>query len=203
MKIDDLLRYQNKLFMSDEKFVRVELLKRHHDDELIEHYDVVKTTKFFSRKYYWTDMTKYVKRYVYICDICQRIKTSRHHSYDVMQSLFRSTCSWEQITMNFIIELSSSKYREKTYNAILVICDRYIKMILYIFTIKFIDAIELANLFFEKIFFHFEISIDVVFDREFVFISDYWSTMCYHFKIKKRLNIAFHSQIDSQTKRQN
>ena len=144
-----------------------------------------------------------MKRYVYICDICQRIKMSRHHSYDVMQSLSRSTRSWEQIIMNFIIELSSSKYREKTYNVILVICDRYIKMILYIFTIKFIDAIELADLFFEKIFLCFEVSIDVVFDREFVFISNYWSAVCYHFKIKKRLNIAFHSQIDDQTKWQN
>ena len=52
MRTDDLLRYQNKFFVFDEKSVRVEFLKRHHDDELIEHYDVVKTIEFLSRKYY-------------------------------------------------------------------------------------------------------------------------------------------------------
>ena len=51
MKIDDHLRYQKRFFVFDKKFVRVELLKRHHDDELIKHYDIVKTTKFFNRKY--------------------------------------------------------------------------------------------------------------------------------------------------------
>ena len=52
MRIDDLLRYQDRFFVSNEKSVRVEFLKRHHDNELIEHYDIVKTTEFFNQKYY-------------------------------------------------------------------------------------------------------------------------------------------------------
>ena len=88
--VDDFFRYENRLYVFNEKSVRVELLKRHHDDMLTNHFDVIKTTELFSRKYYWSDMTKYVKNYVETCDICQKTKTSRHRSYDVMQFLFMS-----------------------------------------------------------------------------------------------------------------
>ena len=88
--IDDFFKYENRLYVFDEKSIRVKLLKRHHDDMLTNHFDVIKTTKLFNRKYYWFDMTKYVKNYVEICDICQKTKTSRHRLYDVMQLLFMS-----------------------------------------------------------------------------------------------------------------
>ena len=88
--VDDFFKYENKLYVFNEKSIRVELLKRHHDDILTNYFDVIKTTKLFSRKYYWFDMIKYVKNYVEIYDICQKTKTSRHCLYDVMQSLFKS-----------------------------------------------------------------------------------------------------------------
>ena len=88
--VDDFFKYENKLYVFNEKSIRVELLKRHHDDILTNYFDVIKTTKLFSRKYYWFDITKYVKNYVEICDICQKTKTSRYRSYDVMQFLFMS-----------------------------------------------------------------------------------------------------------------
>lgn len=43
---DGFLRYQNRLLMSDEKSIRVKLLKRYYDDKLTKHYDVIKTTNF-------------------------------------------------------------------------------------------------------------------------------------------------------------
>ena len=48
--------------------------------------------------------------------------------------------------MNFIIDLLSSKYKYYVYNAILIVMNRYIKIIIYISTIKKINAIELKKL---------------------------------------------------------
>ena len=90
VNVDDFFRYENKLYVFNEKSIRIELLKRHYDDVLTNYFDVIKTTKLFNRKYYWFDMTKYVKNYVEICDICQKTKTSRHRLYDVMQFLSMS-----------------------------------------------------------------------------------------------------------------
>ena len=130
--------------MFNEKSIRVELLKRHYDGVLTNHFDVIKTTKLFNHKYYWFDITKYVKNYVEICDICQKTKISRHRLYDIMQFLFMSIHSWNQIIMNFIIELFFNKHCDSTYNACFVICDRYTKMTLYFSITKIIDSIKFA-----------------------------------------------------------
>ena len=200
------------MYVFDEKSIYVKLLKRYHDNVLTNHFNIIKTTKLFNPKYYWSDMTKYVKNYIEICDICQKTKTLRHCSYNVMQFLSMSICSWNQIIMNFIIELSFNKHCDNTYDACLVICDRYTKMTLYFSTIntkmtlyfstiKIIDLIEFAELLFEKIFFRFKISFDVMSNKNLIFISDYWSMICYHLKIKRRLSTTLYSQINEQTKR--
>ena len=43
----------------------------------------------------------------------------------------------------------------------------------------------------------------IISDRGPVFISDYWSELCYHMKIKQQLSTAFHPQTDDQTEQQN
>ncbi len=43
----------------------------------------------------------------------------------------------------------------------------------------------------------------IVSDRDSVFISKFWSSLCYFLGIKQRLSTAFHPQINSQTERQN
>ena len=58
---------------------------------------------------------------------------------------------WQEVTMNFITELPSSKQKECIYNAILVVVNCYTKMMRYIYTIKTITAVELAELFFNEI----------------------------------------------------
>jgi hypothetical protein len=46
-------------------------------------------------------------------------------------------------------------------------------------------------------------SKNVISNKEFVFTNAYWTNICYHMKMKKRLNIVFYSQIDDQTEREN
>ena len=73
--------------------------------------------------------------------------------------------------MNFIINLLLSKYKYYIYDAILIVVNRYIKIIVYIFTIKKINAIELKKLLIQKVFLKFDALEDIIIDREFVFRS--------------------------------
>ena len=73
--------------------------------------------------------------------------------------------------MNFVTSLSSSKRREVVYDSILMIVDKCIKMIKYIFVIKIIDVAQLTKAFFEEIVLRFDMSDDIVSDRESVFTS--------------------------------
>jgi len=57
------------------------------------------------------------------------------------------------------------------YDLILVIVDHYMKMTHYLSMKKTLIVVELAELFFEKIALRYEISSDIVIDRDSLFIS--------------------------------
>ena len=75
------------LYVPEEAFVREELLRRYHDDFLTGHFDVDKTLKLMTRKYYWDSIKTDVKSYMNICDVCQRVKVKRYRSYDELSAL--------------------------------------------------------------------------------------------------------------------
>jgi hypothetical protein len=111
--------------------------------------------------------------------------------------------SWQEIIMNFITNFAFNKRSNDVYDSVFVIINRYIKMRFFIFVTKKIIAIELTKIIFDHVMFKYNASKDVISNREFVFTSAYWTNICYHIQMKKRLNIVFHSQIDDQTERQN
>jgi hypothetical protein len=49
---NEFLKFRDRYYVFDEKFLRAELLKRHHDDVLIDHLNVDKTFELLNRKYY-------------------------------------------------------------------------------------------------------------------------------------------------------
>ncbi len=195
----EMIEYNESLYVSEDFSVRKELLKRHHDDSLARHFDADKINELLDCKYYWKSMIKNVKEYIDTCDICQRVKMKRHLSYDELRSLSWLTDSWKEITMNFITDLSSSKWKEVVYDSILMIVNHYMKMMHYLFMKKTLTVIKLAELFFKKIALRYEISSDIVIDKDSLFISAFWSEICYHVKMKRQLSIAFYSQTDDQT----
>ena len=170
---------------------------------MIEHFDVEKTLKLIQRKYFWLDCAKQTIAYVQTCDVCQRIKASRHKSYNELTSLFIFKKSWKKIIMNFVIDLSFNKRKEVVYDSILIVVNLYIKMIKYIFVVVKIDVVALTKMFFEKIVLRFNFFNDIMSDKEFVFINVFWSMICYHAKIKRRLSIVFHFQTNELIERQN
>ena len=145
----EMIEYNESLYVSEDLSVREELLKCHHDDSLTKHFDADKISELLDRKYYWKSMIKNVKEYINTCDICQRVKMKRHLSYDELRSLSQFTDSWKEITMNFITDLLSSKWKKVMYNLILVIVDHYTKITHYLSIKKTLTVVELVELFFE------------------------------------------------------
>ena len=71
--------------------------------------------------------------------------------------------------MNFIIDLSLSKRDKIVY--ILVIINKCIKIIKYLSVSIKIDVSKLTNVFFEKIVLHFNMSTDIINDKNSLFIN--------------------------------
>ena len=79
------------------------------------------------------------------------------------------------------------------YNAIFMIIDKCTKIIKYLLIIIKIDVAKLIKLFFKQIVLHFDISTNIINDKDFLFINVFWLVLCYYAKIKRRLSTAFHS----------
>jgi hypothetical protein len=124
-----------------------------------------------------------------------------HFFYDNLQFLFFFQDLWQKIIMNFITNLSLSKRLNNVYDFVFVIINRYIKMTFYIFVTKKITIVELTEIIFNHVMLKHDVSKNVVSNREFVFTSAYWINICYQMKIKRRLNIVFHSQTNEQIER--
>ncbi len=49
---NDFLKFRERYYVSEKEFLKIELLKRHHDDILADHFNVKKTVELLSRKYH-------------------------------------------------------------------------------------------------------------------------------------------------------
>ena len=148
-------------------------------------------------------MYKNIENYIKKCNVCQQIKTQHYRSYDEFIKFFISKKFWFEIFMNIIIQLLSSKYNDVIYNSIIIIICKYFKMTIYLLVKFTIIISQICDLFQNKIFLQYKLSNDIVFDKKNLFTSNFWSILYYCAKIKRRLNIAFYSQIDEQIERQN
>ena len=75
--------------------------------------------------------------------------------------------------MNFITDLLPVIYRKKVYNAILIIINKYFKIIRYILYISEINASELNKQLIKEIFLKFNRLKFIISNREFTFIFKY------------------------------
>jgi transposase InsO family protein len=198
-----LLRRDNCIFVPDDASMKHELLRIHHDDPLAGHFGIEKTAELLRRKFYWQKQFQDVEDYVLGCASCQRNKPLRHRPYGELASLPYPSRPWKEITMDFITGLPESTHRGAVYDSILVVMDRYTKMGRYVPCNKTVDAEELADIIMDEVIRPHGIPEGIVTDRGSVFTSSYWSNICYHLKIKRKLSTAFHPQTDGQTERQN
>jgi hypothetical protein len=192
---NDLLCWENKWYIFSRYFKKV-LLKQNHDDSYVDHFEHERTFDLLKKKYFSNNMSKNVKTYVDICSTCYRIKSVRHKSHDMLQSLFIFEKSRQDWTMNFIIDLSFSKHKEIVYDSILMMINRYIKFSLYISSKKTWNVENLTNALIDEIFIKFEKFVFIVTARDFLFTFKFRLLLCYHLWIFLRYNIVYYSQID-------
>ncbi len=199
---NDFLCFKNAWYVLANLMRRL-LFKQNHDDFHASHFDVKKTLELLKRKYYWFAMSQNVKKYVNVCFACHRIKIIKHKFFEQLQSIFMLKKSCLKWIMNFIIDLSFNVNRKVAYDFILVLVNRYTMYAWYVRTRQNWIAIQLVDAMIKELFIKYKIFEIIIIDRKNLFIAKYWSTFYYHMKFALCYNIAFHSQTNDQTKRQN
>ena len=201
---EGILHFDRKLYVPPEGGAHVEVLWSNHNDPLVRHFRYARMLELIQRKYYWPCMVKEIKVYTKSCTACQQAKPTHHKPYRELQLLQQLWGPYTDISMDFIIGLPSSKCWSKAYNLILIIMDQYTKMVCYIVVWSDIDIPGLAAVFVWKFILAGPgIPDSIVSDQGSVFTSTFWSAVCYHLKVRRRLLTAFHPQTDGQMERQN
>jgi hypothetical protein len=139
--LDDLglLWYRGSVYVPHDRGLREEIMKTNHDDPTGGHFGTARTVELILRKYYWPSAAKHIREYIHTCDICQRTKAPRHRPYGLLQPLPTPTRPWKDLSMDLITGLPPGRGQTgrgtDSYDAILVVVDRYTKMSKY-FPIK-------------------------------------------------------------------
>ncbi len=192
---NEILYKDSQLWVSFNELLQINLIYEMHDQFSINHLDILRTMKIIKRNYYWSFMWKTVDWYIWNCYVYQRSKTSRNKSNDLLQSLLISEQRWQDIAMNFIINLSDSY----NYNAILTVICRLSKERHYISCIiddEDIIVKKTAEMLLQWIYWTHDLSSFIVFNRDSQFIFILWKFLCKRLSISLWLFIIYHSQID-------
>ena len=130
--------------------------------------------------------------------------TNLHKPYGDFQSLLIPIHRWKDLSIDFVTGLLiSTNWKRDSYDSILVIVDRLTKMVYYKPVKITIDAPGFAEIIINIVVRHHGLSNSILTDKGSLFTSKFWSSLCYFFKIKRRLSTSFHPQTNGQTKSQN
>ena len=200
----NLVRCNGAAYVPQEPTIRKEILRVNHDDPWQGgHFGMNRTIEVIQRFYFWPTLKQDVREYIATCDICQRMKVPRHKPHGLLAPLPRPEGPWEDISMDFIVGLPPSLHMRTACDAILVVVDRFSKMVRYIPCRGDITAEGLASALIENIFSKYGAPKSIVSDRGTTFTAKYWSTLCYYLAVRRLFSTAFHPQTDGQTERMN
>ncbi len=186
--------HDNLIYILYDYILYIELIKIHHDNSLIDYYNIIKIIELLSQNYYFPDIYIYIKKYISIYDLYFHDKISWYLKYNEFTSFSILFDFWKDIFYDFIINfLEFNKC-----NSILIFIDCFIKISHFISCNKIIIAPEFAYIFFNYIIHFHDIPDSIISDYRSIFISQFWKILSKSLDLKKRLSIFFHLQIDNQ-----
>ncbi len=163
-----------------------------------EHQNLNKIIERISRTYYFLKMRKQVEDIIRKCNVCIWTKHSQHRSYELLKSLSTSDHAWKSIALNFIVKLSKSKKRlmRTTYDFILIVMNRLIKYKYFLSYKKATFAKDLIYTFLRMIVANFDLSDEIISNRNKLFTSKFWKSLVNQLEIYHKLSTAYHSQMN-------
>lgn len=197
---EGLIFHHQQLYIPNVKEIKLELLQEAHDIPTAGHLGVARTIDLLTRSYYWPKLAEEVKQFVESCFTCQSNKVSSQLAQGLAQPIAIPLRRWDQVTMDLITQLPWSKYGN---DAIVVIVDKYSKMLHCVAVKTTITAPELAKIFIHEIVRHHGVPSSIISDRDPRFMSTFWESLWNQLGTNLARSTAYRPQTDGQTERAN
>ena len=173
----------------------LDVLRLCHDSPVSGHPGNSKTFYLVSRSFWWPQMHHSINSYVASCEVCCHTTTSHQVPTGLLKPLKIPKCPWTSVSMDFIVRLPLSNGS----NVILVITDRFSKMVHFIVCHETCNATILAEIYVVNVFCLHGIPVDIISDHGSVFVAQFWKEFTCLLGIKNNYSTAFHPQMDGQT----
>ncbi|MBW0588228.1 hypothetical protein O181_127943 [Austropuccinia psidii MF-1] len=175
------------------------VLKECHDSPFSGQLSEVRTREKIKTCIWWPMWHKDVAEYCKTCDRCQKANKSTGKGLGNMIKIQEPSRPWEIVHMDCVTGLPPGD--ERSYNACLVIFDRYSKTPIFLTCHKDDTAVDTASLIWNRVVSWTGIFTKIISHRDFKFTS----ALCTHihqlFGTKLSFSTAYHPQTDGLAER--
>ncbi|KAF1321799.1 reverse transcriptase, partial [Globisporangium splendens] len=179
--------------------LRNRVLFEYHDAPFRGHPGREKTYLALSRDFYWSHQYKWVRKYVRACEVCQRVKPAPVTNAPLRSRPVPTDC-WKSVSMDFIFGLPADSSKK---TGILVIVDRFSKMVHLSAVPASVTAKQTAQIFLDSVFRLHGMPTEIVSDRDPRFTAAFWQELFRLLGTQLKISTADHPQTDGQTERVN
>lgn len=197
-KRNGLLYVANRLVVPRVVNVRESLFRLAHDS--LGHYGAAKSYAALRDSFYWPNMRRDLEEsYIPGCVDCQRNKSPTTKPAGPLHSLSVPDGRFDAVALDFVGPLPE----DDGFNYLLTITDRLGVDIRLVPCRTDLSAERAAVLFFDYWYCENGLPLEIISDRDKLFISCFWSALHKLTGVKVKLSSAFHPQTDRSSERTN
>jgi len=196
---DRIIYMDGRIYVPNNRKTRETILKENHNEADIEYPGQHRIMELIKRTYWWPGLREDVKNYIQGCFKCQQNQVQHQKKAGELHPLDIPQGPWQEISINIIGPLLKSNGMD----AIVVIVDRFTKMIHLKATTMNISSKGIAKIYRDDIWKLHGIPRKILSDRGPQFASKFMEEFTKALGTKRQLLTAYHPQTDSQTERIN
>ena len=197
---EDRVAYmEGRVYVPNNKELKEEILREHYDPADVGHPGQHRMQELIKRTYWWPGLKEDVKKYIQGCVKCQQNKVQYQRKAGELHPLKISEGPWQDISIDMIGPLPSSN----GMNAIVVIVDRFTKIIRLKATTTNISLEGIAKVYRDEIWKIYGVPKTILSDRGPQFASKFMEDFTKVLGTKRKLSMAYHPQTNGQTERIN
>ena len=187
-----------RLVIPNVPHIREALFYLAHD--ALGHFGTDKSYAVLRDSYYWPNMRKHLEQaYVPSCPDCQRNKSTTQKPFGPLHPLPIPEQRGDSVAIDFIGPLPP----DGDFNSIITFTDRLNSDIQIIPSNTNLTAEQLADVFFDKWYCENGLPLEIISDRDKLFVSKFWKHLHVLTGVKIKMSTAYHPETDGASERSN
>ncbi|MBW0589569.1 hypothetical protein O181_129284 [Austropuccinia psidii MF-1] len=175
------------------------ILHECHDGIYAGHLSEDRTLEKVKNCAWWPSWRKETIEYCPSCDRCQKANRNTGKKFGLMIHIQGPKSPWDVVHRDWVTALPPSG--DKSYNACLVIVDRYSKTPIFLTCHEDDTAMDTALLLWSRVISHTVLFKNIISDRDPKFTSALWTDLHRLFGTKLSFSKAYHPQTDGLAER--